>query len=625
MIKFAKAIGANTDFLTAQAFVFPKNISINAASEELTLGVVISASGEDVFAKVRQFAQFIEETFTQSEKTAGERLNEISLLIKEQLKEVENLQYILAVWREGTLYLQSQGSSGAYLLREGTMLDLTTQGAGQMVSGHLKENDKLLLLSPRQIDSSDQKDLKINENEWDDQLIKRLAQTKLDALEEELESYLHQSQKMDPLAVILIESTKTEENPESDEIPQIPDETYVQKGEKITHLLFSIFLKLKNLIPKGKKGKLIVAVATFILVLAIILLINFQKNKMKTQGEFLNFYNQAQQKFQLAQALKDSDPTQAQSNLTGAKNDINTALNFDPKSNQGQKLKKEIEEGSGSILKVINITDWPPFLSLDLIKSGFNSQRLSFSLGKITLLDDKEKTLVVLDLKDKKPQILAGALQLGSASFASINGSKVYAFSPDKGITLIDLEDGNSPKPSVIVKPDPDWGIITDIVGFSGNVYLLDSTKNQSYKYTPVKSGYSDKILYLRPDQKSDFAGAKKMDIDYSVWVLKSGPEILKFTGGYADSFSVSGMDKNLADLKSIFIAEGDSKDVDNGNAYFLDSQNSRLVVLNKKGQYLSQYTGDKFKTASDFVVDEKEKKIYLLEGGKIYQLPLSF
>lgn len=621
MIKFAKAIGANTDFLTAQAFVFPKNISTNAAPEELTLGVIISASGEDVFSKVRASAPIIEETFTRSEKTAGERLSEISLSIKEQLKEVENLQYLLAVWREGTVYLESKGFSKAFLLRDGNLLDLSAQSANQMVSGHLKENDRLLLISSRQIDSSDQNEMKIND--WDDQFIKKLALTELDALEEELEGYLHQSQKMDPLAVILIESTINEQNTQNDEIPAIPDESIGQKSRKITQLAFTLLTKLKDLIPESKKGKLIVAAAGIIIILALIGLFNFQKAKLKTHEEFLNFYNQAQQKFQVAQSLKDSDPNQAQINLTGAKNDLETALNFDPKSNQGQKLKKEIEEGSGSILKIYNITDWPPFLSLDLIKSGFNSQKLSFSLGKITLLDDKEKTLVVLDLKDKKPQILSGALQLGSASFASINGSKVYAFSPDKGITLINLEDGGSPKPSVIVKPDPEWGIITDIVGFSGNVYLLDSTKNQIYKYIPVKSDYSDKISYLRPDQKSEFAGAKKMDIDYSVWVLKSGPEILKFTGGYADGFSVSGMDKNLLDLKSMFIAEGDSKDADNGNAYFLDSQNSRLVILNKKGQYISQYTGEKFKSASDFVVDEKEKKIYLLEGNKIYQLDL--
>ena len=54
-----------------------------------------------------------------------------------------------------------------------------------------------------------------------------------------------------------------------------------------------------------------------------------------------------------------------------------------------------------------------------------------------------------------------------------------------------------------------------------------------------------------------------------------------------------------------------------------LDSGNSRLLVLTKTGTYKGQITGDKFGQASDLVVDEKGKKVYLLDGSKIYQVEL--
>jgi len=56
---------------------------------------------------------------------------------------------------------------------------------------------------------------------------------------------------------------------------------------------------------------------------------------------------------------------------------------------------------------------------------------------------------------------------------------------------------------------------------------------------------------------------------------------------------------------------------------YVLDSGNSRLLILTKTGSYKGQITGVKFATATDLVVDEKGKKVYFLEGSKIFQVDL--
>ena len=46
-------------------------------------------------------------------------------------------------------------------------------------------------------------------------------------------------------------------------------------------------------------------------------------------------------------------------------------------------------------------------------------------------------------------------------------------------------------------------------------------------------------------------------------------------------------------------------------------------MTLTKTGAYKGQISGDKFATATDLVVDEKNKKVYLLEGSKIFQVEL--
>ncbi|MFI5205370.1 MAG: hypothetical protein ACHQVK_00350, partial [Candidatus Paceibacterales bacterium] len=162
-----------------------------------------------------------------------------------------------------------------------------------------------------------------------------------------------------------------------------------------------------------------------------------------------------------------------------------------------------------------------------------------------------------------------------------------------------------------------DWGNIIDIQGFAGNFYLLDNLKNQIWKYVPVGSGFSDKSTYLNSGVVADFSGVQRFLIDSSIWILKSGSEIDRFTAGSPDSFDVGGLDKNIQNITSFFVSSRTD------NIYLLDAPNSRIVVLKKNGQYVSQLQGEKFKDAADFIVDEPSKKLYLLENNKIYIIDL--
>ena len=133
----------------------------------------------------------------------------------------------------------------------------------------------------------------------------------------------------------------------------------------------------------------------------------------------------------------------------------------------------------------------------------------------------------------------------------------------------------------------------------------------------PTSGGYSDKREYLSKGTKVDFSSALRMQIESSVYVLKAGGEILRFTKGDKDNFSLGGLDKGVKDPKSFFVSS------DTDNLYLLDSGNSRLLILTKTGSYKGQMSGAKFATATDLAVDEIGKKVYLLDGSKIYSADL--
>lgn len=624
MIRYAKVIGGNTDFLTAQAFVFPKVIPADYDLNSPIVAAIISAEGEDVFTKIRQAATFVEESFFEEDLPVPERLEKTLSILKDNLKEVENLQIILCSWKDSqslefqkistVLYLESIGSHCAYLLRDEKLINLNLSGSNsQLVSGYVKPGDKFLMLS-----SKKQTENNISNSNWEESVLTNLLACDTESLEEEVPELMHQKDYHEPYAVLLFEYPSFEQKvndytsiPQIDEPPRI-DKFRFNFSFKLPPKITAAPKHFFWYILRNRRAKMLaLLIITSLLVLSSILIFS-QFNNIKKDAQFTTVLSLAQKDYQNAQSQKDSDPDKAQQSLNDALTKVNNILRDDPKNIQALDLKNQIEKGSKDILKVYEITEWPVFLSLDLIKKGFNSSRMGYSLNTISMLDENQKTLVTLNLERKNNQILAGETQLGQAKFASINGDFSFIYSDDKGVLRVDRD---TQKVTVVSKPDSNWGYIADIFAFGSNVYLLDSLKNQIWKYTPTTTGYSDRLTYLAEGSKVDFAGAKQLYIDFSVWVLKSNAEIDRFTGGNTDNFSFGGLDKSVSDIKRIFISEKDDK------AYLLDSNNSRLLVTKKNGQYLSQYTGEKFKTATDLVVDDENKKIYILEGGKIYQI----
>ncbi|EKD91407.1 MAG: hypothetical protein ACD_30C00013G0005 [uncultured bacterium] len=620
MLKLARYVGVNTDFLTAQAFIFPKSQA--APSQTPTLALIISASGEDVFTKVRQIAPLAEETFYSSDDPIPQKILNTLNSLKEALSNVEDLQILIVALKENILYINSRGFHKLFILRDQKLTEVTASSpSDQLISGFINSGDKLLLINAKLDPAETDKQNLI----WDPKIINSLINSSTDALEEEAQALFVDSAHPDPVAIILVESLeeeKVEEKISENELKAAPADfpgldSQIDTSKKrfsLPKFNLSSLTVLKRLIPANRKAKLwALGGLAALIVIAITSIISLQKSYSQNQAHSV-LLNQAREKLVIAEAAKDSDSDLSKKSLEESKNLVIQVLKDNPKNKDAKDLFEQINQKSSEILKIYQITDPPVFLSLDLIKDGFNSQKLSFSLGKVLLLDETQKTLVLIDLKDKNNQILSGPLQLGNAKFASLNGSQALIYSEDKGVLKIDTQSKNI---TTVAKVDQEWGRIDDIFGFGSNVYLLDTFKNQIWKYSPTQSSYTDKVNYIKDNSNKDLAGGKKLAIDYSVWVLTPGPNIQKFTGGVSDFYSPAGLDTPLKELKSIFPTE------EADSIYLLDSENKRIVVTKKNGVYLAQYQGDKLQTATDFAADEENKLIYILEGAKIYQIEL--
>ncbi|MBI2011491.1 hypothetical protein HYS91_01850 [Candidatus Daviesbacteria bacterium] len=600
MVRFAKALAANTDLASAQAFIYP--------SSNLNFACLISGLGDDVFSQIRQSAYELESKFFEMDADISSRLEQVLKFLNEQLKNVENLEILLICWQENVLYIKSQGLHQAYLYRDGNLTNLTSDSQSQLLSGHLQVGDKLMLLS------NSLERLLNNEQLQAGETIDGLIGKNIEEFEEEVNE-LSSVDNSQALAGVLIDyhSDLQGVNEKSINVNTLKSPSRFKFKLQSLVSLFEFVPKLKFL-PKKRKIQIITGVSLILILVIGAFFLNFNRSSNKITSSsisgdnYSNHLQKARDNFSLAKSLQESDGNKAKEALLLAKQSIAEALKLKPNEAEALGLQNEIKSSEASILKIYQLDTLTNFLDLNLVKKDFSARKMSQSLGKILLLDEDRKTLISFDLKQKNNQILAGETQLGDAKYAALNGDFAFIYSKDKGILRLDTL---KQKTTQVVKPDSDWGNIIDIYGFAGNIYLLDNLKNQIWKYLPTESSYSGKRAYLNEETKVDFADVKRFHIDQSIWVLKNS-EVLKFIQGALDNFSIEGVSSPLGVIDNFFTSEKSD------NLYFLDKNLGRIIVLDKKGQTQAEYMGEKLKEIEDFIVDEEDKKVYLLQQGKI-------
>lgn len=565
---------------------------------ENQLAGLLSLVCDDAFARGRQLLSETADEYFEEEGTLATRLSNLFDKLKDQLKDSESYSLILVAISSKALYVIGHGQVRVILKRGEGLITILEGGSDQVVSGFLESSDRVLLATQSLFDNIGNDllaNLKLSQIDWEEDLSIKIAE------------------KMG-LAGLLIDAQESEEV-QTEEIPNIaPTEAtepnYRAPRINIVERIFSGIAWVRNKLPGGGKVRLIVALA---LILVLITGVSLKYKSVK-DNEKLNHFNEllgsAKQQYSEGVNLKTLNPTEAVNKLNQAKGELDQALKLFPKNADALALKSQIEQGFGQKHTQVSFDQ---YLDLNLIKNGFSAKTLSLSGDTLLILDSSSNNLVTIDLAKKSHVILGETDKIGRAKLASLNGESAFVLS-DKGILRIDTE---SKKASVSAKPDKDWGEIVDLVGFAGNIYLLDLKLNQIWKYIAITGGFSDKRNYLSDGVKANLSGTIRMQIESSVYILKSGGEILRFTRGESDNFSLGGLDKGIKDPKSIFTSS------DTDNLYILDSGNSRMVVTSKTGEYQAQYLGDKFGTASDLVVDEVGERVYLLDGNKIYVVEL--
>ncbi len=195
-----------------------------------------------------------------------------------------------------------------------------------------------------------------------------------------------------------------------------------------------------------------------------------------------------------------------------------------------------------------------------------------------------------------------------NAQYAAQDSTSIY-LADTNGISAISKGDNKSKS---IIKNSGDWAELGGLGTYLGNIYVLDR-KGSIIKYAAGSYGKTDYF----GSSKQDLSKANSIAIDGSIYIVYDDGSIKKFTKGQPDTFTISGLDKPLSHPSRIFT------NADSNNVYILDNGNSRIVVFDKNGVYQSQYVSNNLMQAKDFDVSEKDKKIFILNQNKIWEIDI--
>ena len=337
-----------------------------------------------------------------------------------------------------------------------------------------------------------------------------------------------------------------------------------------------------------------------------------ERNELE-ENELKQSLDEIDHKYEEAMALIDLNPIRARELLTEANELLTEQSKRHPNEKQAAEIEtyvQKVNEGISFAIRKFNVS-LEPFFELNLVKTQGEGDFMSLYKDALAIVDIKNKALYTLTIGTKASRIVAGGEELVKAKAVAVHGEDIFVLGDQ--IYAVNV---NSKSLQPVIAADGQWGKLLQIIAYAGNIYLLDTDKNQVWKYPRIETGFGSLQKYLLADALVDFNDASSMAIDGSVWITHNG-QILKFTLGEQEVRQISGLDEDLGSTLDIYLDDTTS------NSYVHDISKKRIVVFDKDGEYLAQYHWSQDLNVSDFVASEVLKKILLLSRGTIYAIEL--
>ncbi len=378
------------------------------------------------------------------------------------------------------------------------------------------------------------------------------------------------------------------------------------------------------------------------IVVAIVVIVTLIQRGQTRRAESEALWQQANAHWQQAQTA--SDQATGRTHLTAAEDFLDQLLEIRPGDTDALELGAEIQAQLDVINQVERIDSveelntYPQDADLTrVVVQGAHVFVMDRRNGKVYHHQLDEQHQKALQPDSLQTVLVSRGQQVGGVLVGDLVDMVWMPTGPDRqraslvilesGGALLDYDPATGELLPLRVAAPETWQFPKLVGSHSGRFYLLDSSANTIWRYSPTLDGYS-----TPPDAwlqtEVDLTGVVDMAIGDSIYLLYADGTIQKLTVGNPEPFDVSDWDTPPRNPAAIFTRPPD----DTQWVYVADQGNGRIVQCNKEGRFERQFRladsqtiedGDPLTSATSLFVDEISGHAYLLSGRRLYLLVL--
>ncbi|MFA4942862.1 MAG: hypothetical protein WC564_04465 [Patescibacteria group bacterium] len=371
--------------------------------------------------------------------------------------------------------------------------------------------------------------------------------------------------------------------------------------------------------PKIKKIMLIILIIALLAFLANLIFqktITKKKEQLKesiTYGETIR-----QKENQVDSYLLYNDEKSAKEILA----ELKSYLDQIPEKNKAEiegynELIAKFESQMSQVQHITKVEQLKTITDFSTIGPDLKIENIVLVNDKIYASDNDKKTIYRFNTKDNVGSVINSGEIKTQLKYPTLSKSGLVYYLDEGQIIVLNPQDE---KLSINKMKVVDGQNLIGLYNYNDKLYALDKAKNQLYRYVLTNNEYP----VAEPRIKSaldtsdinsftiDNVGAK--EIVGTVYFLKSSGEVKKFYNGSEQKFAIDPLEPKLSNPTIIKVLN---------DIYIIDPSNKRLAVFSKDGKAKKQYQSDQLTNLKDIIIDEKNKKAYLLNDNAVLELPL--
>jgi hypothetical protein len=254
-----------------------------------------------------------------------------------------------------------------------------------------------------------------------------------------------------------------------------------------------------------------------------------------------------------------------------------------------------------------------PYYDLRLVQSNFLASKIDITADTLFFLDSGQRRILALNIERKQPTILP----IGEyPDIRAVIADDKYLYFLAQGLFRFTLS--GTDVANIVENADDIINSSQSLGVFGSYVYVLNKPQNNIFRYTTNDDQLDSKpTAWIQPGQGIDLNTVQSFAIDGDIWLATQSGEIKKLTSGREVEFTVTGLKEAFSSPITLFTKP------DLANLYVLEPEKSRVVVLNKKGEFLKEVKSSSLAGSTAVVASEKSQKAFALSGSLVFEIGL--